>query len=205
MPRAPLTTIDLMNPKPVVLSGTHVRLEPLTLEHSEALTRVGLHPELWTLQPRLIATAADMRSYVQSALDDQAGGVSLPFAIIDLASAQVIGSTRYMDIAIAHRRLEIGSTWYTPAFQRTAANTEAKLLLLTHAFESLACIRVVLKTETLNTQSRNAILRLGATEEGTFREHLIAESGRRRSMVYFSILEAEWPAIRQRLLDRLRR
>lgn len=194
-----------MKPTPIVLTGRHVRLDPLTLDHVPPLTRVGLHPALWALQPRVIESEADMHEYVRSALEDQDRGVSLPFAIVDLGRGQVIGSTRYMDIAPPHRRLEIGSTWYTPAFQRTAANTETKLLLLTHAFEQLGCIRVVLKTETLNTQSRNAILRLGAKEEGTFREHLIADSGRRRSMVYFAILEGEWPGVKRYLQERLQR
>lgn len=162
-------------------------------------------PALWRLQPRAIESLEDMRQYVQSAQDEAKAGVSLPFAIVHQSTGLVIGSTRYMDIAPAHRRLEIGSTWYAPAWQRTAANTETKLLLLTHAFERLGAIRVVLKTEALNTQSRNAILRLGAVEEGTFRAHLIADSGRRRSMVYFAILEADWPGIKQQLTDRLAR
>jgi RimJ/RimL family protein N-acetyltransferase len=192
-----------MNPIPVTLTGSHVRLEPLTLDHAGPLAEVGLHPDLWRLQPAPIESAADMRRYVASALADQA--VSLPFAIVDQSTGRVIGSTRFMEITPAHRRLEIGATWLTPTAQRTPANTECKLLLLGHAFEQLGAIRVVFKTEVLNTKSRNALLRLGATEEGTFRDHLIADSGRRRSMVYFAILEDEWPLIRQRLVDRLRR
>jgi N-acetyltransferase len=165
---------------------------------------MGKHPELWRLQPTLITTFEDMRAYVQKALDEQQRGESLPFAIVDRPSRQVVGSTRYMDISSRHRRLEIGCTWVTPAYQRTSTNTEAKLLLLTHAFEELHVIRVVLKTEVLNKQSRAAILRLGATEEGIFRQHLIADSGRRRDMIYFAILEEEWPAVKSRLQARLR-
>jgi RimJ/RimL family protein N-acetyltransferase len=187
------------------LAGRYVRLEPLTLAHVPALARVGLDPTLWRLQPAPIETEDDMRRYVQTALQDQERGLSLPFAMEDTASGQVIGSTRYMDIAPAHRRLEIGATWLAPACQRTGANTEAKLLLLTHAFETLGVMKVVLKTEVLNTQSRQAILRLGAVEEGTFRKHLISSTGRARDMVYFSILDTEWPAVKAGLSDRLRR
>ncbi len=189
---------------PLTLPGRHVRLDPLTLGHVAGLAEVGLVPELWALQPAPIDSAADMRRYVEAALADQARGVSLPFAIIEQQSGRVIGSTRYMDIALEHRRLEIGATWLAPAWQRTAANSEAKLLLLTHAFEVLGVNRVVLKTETLNTQSRAAILRLGAKEEGTFRQHLIADSGRKRDMVYFALLAEDWPVVRERLAGRLR-
>ncbi len=189
---------------PLTLSGSHVRLDPLTLDHVAGLAEVGLVPALWALQPAPIESAADMRRYVESALADQARGVSLPFAIIEQQRGRVIGSTRYMDIALEHRRLEIGATWLAPAWQRTAANSEAKLLLLTHAFEVLGVNRVVLKTEALNTQSRAAILRLGAKEEGTFRQHLIADSGRKRDMVYFALLAEDWPMVRERLAGRLR-
>ncbi|GAB3482460.1 GNAT family N-acetyltransferase [Polaromonas eurypsychrophila] len=141
---------------------------------------------------------------VVQALADQQLGLSLPFANIRQSDGEVIGSTRYMDIAMAHRRLEIGATWLSPACQRSGANTETKLLLLTHAFERLKLIRVVFKTEVLNQQSRQALARIGAVGEGIFRQHLIATSGRRRDMVYFSILDTEWPAIRATLADRLR-
>ena len=186
------------------LSGAHIRLDPLTLAHAPALSRAGLHPELWRLQPAAILTEADMHAYVVQALADQQLGLSLPFAIIRQSDGEVIGSTRFMDIAMAHRRLEIGATWLSPACQRSGANTETKLLLLTHAFERLKRIRVVFKTEVLNQQSRQALARIGAVEEGIFRQHLIATSGRRRDMVYFSILDTEWPAIRATLADRLR-
>jgi len=155
--------------QPVTLRGASVRLEPLTIEHVPAHTRVGLDPELWRWQPKVIATADDMREYVQAALDQQNHGDGLPFVIIDPASEQVVGSTRYFDVALRHRRLEIGATWIARSHQRTALNTEAKLLLLTHAFETLGAAKVVLKTEMLNEQSRRAILRLGAIEEGRFR------------------------------------
>ncbi|MDO8388758.1 MAG: GNAT family protein [Polaromonas sp.] len=189
---------------PVTLRGSHVRLEPLALTHVPALARAGLFPELWRLQPAPINNEHDMHSYVAAALDEQQRGLSLPFAIVRLSDGEVIGSTRYMDIALPHRRLEIGATWLSPACQRSGANTEAKLLLLTHAFETLELIRVVFKTEVLNAQSRQALARIGAIEEGIFRQHLIAASGRRRDMVYFSILDSEWPAVQARLQARLR-
>lgn len=188
---------------PLSLHGSIVSLEPLTLSSVPELAAIGLHPELWRLQPRAIASVADMREYVEQALADHARGVSLPFVIVRRADRTILGSTRFMEIAPEHRRLEIGATWLTPAAQRTGVNVEAKLLLLTHAFDAMAMQRVVLKTEAANSQSRSAILSLGAVEEGTFRRHLIAENGRMRDMTYFSILDTEWPAVRDRLRGRL--
>jgi N-acetyltransferase len=192
-----------MNLQPVTLAGHNVRLEPLLLGHTPALARVGLYPELWRLQPAPIMTEDDMRRYVQAALDDQLNGSGLPFVIVDTATDQVIGSTRYMDIALQHHRVEIGATWLTPSHQRSSANTEAKLLLLSHAFESLDIKRVVFKTEALNEQSRRALLRIGAVEEGLFRQHLYTTSGRPRDMVYFSILGEEWPSVKAGLTAKL--
>lgn len=192
-----------MNPidiKPVTLSGTSVRLEPMTLAHAAALSRVGLEPELWRWIPSPVTTAEEMHRYVTTALDELQRGVSLPFVIVDQASGQIIGSTRYGNIEVAHRRLEIGWTWLTPAFQRSRANTEAKLLLLTHAFEILGMHRVELKTDALNAKSRAAIGRIGATQEGIFRRHMITASGRVRDTVYFSIIDSEWPAIKAKLI-----
>jgi RimJ/RimL family protein N-acetyltransferase len=185
--------------EPTTLLGKSVRLEPLRIEHVGPLAHVGLDPSLWRWIPNPVATADDMRTYVLTALDEQKKGVSVPFAIVDLISGQVIGSTRYANIEPAHRRLEIGWTWLTPSFQRTAANTEAKLLLLTHAFEKLGANRVELKTDALNDRSREAILRIGAVEEGTFRKHMIMATGRVRDTVYFSIIASEWPAIKAKL------
>jgi len=194
---APLATVSM--------HGSLVSLEPLTTLHLPELAAIGLHPELWRLQPRAILSVADMRDYIDQALADHERGVSLPFVIVRREDRAVLGSTRFMDVALEHRRLEIGATWLTPAAQRTGANVEAKLLLLTHAFETMGMQRVVLKTEALNVQSRTAILALGAVEEGTFRRHLIAESGRMRDMTYFSILDDEWPDVRARLCARLQR
>jgi N-acetyltransferase len=191
--------------RPVTLSGLLVRLEPLQAAHIEPLAAVGLEPELWRLQPRMISSTADMRAYVQEGLDEQRREVSLPFAIVDLRSGLIVGSTRFMDIALPHRRLEIGATWLTAAAQRTGANIEAKLLLLTEAFEQLKVQKVVLKTETLNEQSQRAIRALGAVEEGTFRKQFIAESGRARDMVYFAIFAEDWTETKRRLEERLER
>lgn len=190
---------------PVTLEGEIVRLEPLALAHAAALAEAGLHPELWRLQPEPVESADDMRRYVERALAGQAAGACLPFAIVRRVDGQVIGATRYMDIALPHKRLEIGATWLTPASQRSGANTEAKYLLLQHAFETIGIMRVVFKTEVTNLQSRQAILRIGGVEEGVFRKHLIAQSGRTRDMVYFAILDEDWPAAKARLLARLRR
>jgi RimJ/RimL family protein N-acetyltransferase len=191
--------------EPTTLRGKTVRLEPLRIEHVGPLAHVGLDPSLWRWIPTQVATADDMRTYVLTALDEQRRGVSVPFATIDQISGQVIGSTRYANIEPAHRRLEIGWTWITPSFQRTAANTEAKLLQLTHAFETLGAQRVELKTDALNERSREAILRIGAVEEGTFRKHMIMSTGRTRDTVYFSIIDTEWPAVKANLRARLER
>jgi RimJ/RimL family protein N-acetyltransferase len=183
----------------VTLAGSTVRLIPLSLDHVDALAQVGLEEPLWRWQPAPIVDVDGMRAYVRAALEDQDRGLVLPFAIVDRSSDRIIGSTRYMDIAMPHRRLEIGGTWITSAHQRTGANTDAKRLLLSHAFDVLCVQKVVFKTEALNDQSRKAIARLGAVEEGVFRKHLIAASGRARDMVYFSILDTEWPAVKAKL------
>jgi len=185
--------------EPVTLRGRAVRLEPLSLGHLDALCQVGLEQELWKWIPTAVTTEAEMRAYIAGALADQERGVALPFAIVDQPSGRAIGSTRYGNIDTTHRRLEIGWTWITSAFQRTVANTEAKLLLLGHAFETLGAMRVELKTDALNARSRAAILRLGAVEEGTFRRHMVTASGRVRDTVYFSIVDSEWPAVKARL------
>ena len=192
-----------MNLQPVYLDGRSIRLEPLRIDHTPALLQAGQHPELWRLQPAPIETEDDMHRYVQTALDDQKHGSGLPFVIIDSASDRVVGSTRYMDIALQHFRLEIGASWLTLTHQRGRSNTEAKLLLLSHAFENLGIKRVVFKTEALNEQSRKALTRIGAVEEGTFRQHLYTAAGRARDMVYFSILSAEWPYVKAGLIARL--
>ena len=191
--------------EPVTLRGSRVVLEPMSLAHVPALLRVGLDPELWRWIPTGVANEEEMRAYVEKALDEQRGGVSLPFVIVANPGSQVVGSTRYGNIDLSNRRLEIGWTWVTASHQRTAVNTEAKLLLLTHAFERLGVHRVELKTDALNRRSRAAIARLGAVEEGIFRKHIVTASGRVRDTVYYSIIDTEWPTVKGRLQSWLRR
>ncbi len=189
---------------PVILQGRHMRLEPLTLEHAAGLAEVGLDDDLWKWIPTPVRTPEEMSAYVQTALQEQAAGSAMPFALIEKSSGRTIGSTRYANIERAHRRLEIGWTWVARPWQRTAINTEAKYLLLRHAFETLECMRVELKTDSLNERSRAAILRIGARQEGIFRNHMITASGRVRHTVYFSIIDSEWPEVRARLEAMLR-
>jgi len=184
---------------PVVLEGRHVRLEPLAKEHLAELARVGLDEELWRWIPVPVRTMEELAGYIETALEEQKRGVSLPFAQIEKATGRAIGSTRYGNIDRTHHRVEIGWTWVAREWQRSAVNTEAKYLLLRHAFETLGCIRVELKTDSLNEKSRAAILRIGAKEEGIFRNHMITSTGRLRHSVYFSIVDSEWPAVKARL------
>jgi RimJ/RimL family protein N-acetyltransferase len=191
-----------MNIAPITLTGMVVRLVPLSLHHVEPLALVGLEPELWRLIPTAVTTVDGMRAYVATALDEQTRGAALPFAILDAATDEVIGSTRFGNIERAHKRLEIGWTWLATSRQRTGANTDAKRLLLTHAFDTFEANRVEFKTDALNTKSRNAILRIGAKQEGIFRQHVITASGRVRDSVYFSITRAEWPEVKAGLVAR---
>jgi RimJ/RimL family protein N-acetyltransferase len=188
---------------PVVLGGRHIRLEPLTVDHLDSLTEVGLDEDLWRLIPVQVRTREDMLLYIRTALQQQKDGTSLPFATVDQASGRAIGSTRYMNIDRPNRHVEIGSTWIARQWQRTAVNTEAKYLMLRHAFEHLGCLRVELKTDALNERSRNAILRIGARQEGIFRKHVICDTGRVRDSVYFSIIDSEWPEVKAALEQKL--
>jgi RimJ/RimL family protein N-acetyltransferase len=188
---------------PVTLEGEHIRLEPLSFEHQRDLCLVGLDPELWRWTTTAVGTALEMREYINTALRWQAEGTALPFAVVSRAAGRAIGSTRFANIDRAHRRLEVGWTWYGREWQRTAVNTECKYLLLRHAFESLGAIRVELKTDALNQRSRAAILRMGAKEEGTLRNHMIAWNGRVRDTVYYSVIDSEWPGIKRFLEAKL--
>lgn len=190
---------------PVVLDGKRVRLEPLSMNHLEALCEVGLDPALWAKAITPLQSEKDMRKYILTALEWHIQGSALPFVIIDKPSATIAGSTRYANIDEANKRLEIGWTWVGRAWQRTYVNTEAKFLLLRHAFETLGCIRVEFKTDSLNTQSRSALTRIGAKEEGTLRNHMIVHDGRYRDSVYFSIIDSEWPESKRRLSALLER
>ena len=192
-----------MKIEPVTLAGQRVRLEPLSAAHIAPLVKVGLDPDLrrWTV---IAATAEEMRRYVETALAEQSAKESLPFATIDTASGTVAGSTRFCYIEPEHRRLEIGWTWIARPWQRTAMNTEAKYLMLRHAFEVFGCIRVEFITDVLNERSRAALLRIGAKQEGILRHHMIMSSGRIRDTVCFSIIDSEWPAVKGMLEERLR-
>ena len=191
--------------EPVTLEGSVTRLEPLTLEHLPGLTNVGLDGELWRWTLAVNQTPGDMRAYVEAAVAAATAGTEMPFATIERSSGKAIGSTRFLSIEPHHRRLEIGYTWIAPAWQRTAVNTEAKLLMLTHAFNVLGALRVEFKTDSLNERSRAALLGIGATEEGSMRNHMVTATGRRRHSVYFSVIEEEWPQVRQHLESRLAR
>jgi RimJ/RimL family protein N-acetyltransferase len=193
-----------MEIKSVTLEGEFVRLEPLSLEkHFADLCAVGLDEGIWRWSPQRIKTDADLENYIKTALNEQKRGVSLPFATVLKETGKAIGSTRFGNIDVANRRVEIGWTWIGRAFQRTFVNSEAKLLMLSHAFETWNCNRVELKTDTLNERSRRAILRIGAKEEGIFRKHVVTDSGRLRDTVYFSILDDEWQAVKQNLQNKL--
>ena len=188
---------------PVVLEGRFVRLEPLTLDHLDALCEVGLDPDLWQWTTAHVATRDDLRRYIETALAEQQAGTALPFATVEKATGTPVGSTRFGNIAPAHRRVEIGWTWIGRPWQRTAVNTEAKRLMLAHAFETLGCLRVELKTDTLNERSRRAMERIGARPEGILRQHQITAQGRVRDTIFYSLLADEWPAVRARLDARL--
>jgi N-acetyltransferase len=192
-----------MKVEPLTLIGDFVRLEPLKIEHLDALCKIGLEEEIWRWSPEQISAPEAMKKYVETALDEQRRGVSLPFVTVEKAAKSVVGSTRFGNIDVSNRRAEIGWTWLNPRWQRTFVNTEAKLLMLTHAFETWKCIRVEFKTDALNEKSRNAILRLGAKQEGVFRQHIICRSGRLRDSVYFSILDNEWQPTKENLLRKL--
>jgi RimJ/RimL family protein N-acetyltransferase len=200
---------------PITLEGQHVRLEPLTQAHAEPLIAAAGDGELWNTQVTIIPKPAGMNDYIQFALDGLAQGNQLPFIIIRKTGAaagrsgsaqydQIVGSTRFYEIRPQDRAAAIGYTWLSKSTQRTSVNTETKLLLLTHAFEHWQCNRVELITDVLNEQSRAAILRLGAQQEGILRKHLILPSGRIRDSVVFSIIDSEWPDVKERLQNRLR-
>jgi RimJ/RimL family protein N-acetyltransferase len=191
-----------MNVEPVVLESAELRMEPLAVEH-EADLASWLDPTLtqWFTKPLL--TREDMREYIGAALAGQKKGDALPFATILKESGKAIGTSRFLAIDRANRRVEIGSTMVARPYQRSGVNTQAKLLMLAHAFEAWGCIRVEFKTDSLNIQSRTALKRLGAIEEGILRNHMVCPSGRIRHSVYFSITHEEWPAVKQRLIRRI--
>jgi RimJ/RimL family protein N-acetyltransferase len=187
----------------VPIKGQIVRLEALEHSHHSALCQIGLDPDLWALTVSRVETPEDMQAYIRSALQQRDASVAFPFVIVEQATGTVVGSTRFGNMDSGNRRLEIGWTWVARPWQRSAVNTETKLLLLRTAFEELQCIRVEFKTDVLNERSRNALRRIGAREEGVLRSHMITGSGRVRDTVYFSILAGEWPHVRAQLEERL--
>jgi RimJ/RimL family protein N-acetyltransferase len=191
--------------EPVTLQGRDVRLEPLTLKHHGGLCEIGFDPDLWRWIPFQVRSHEEMLDYIRQALQWQTDGTALPFATVEQSSGRVVGCTRYMNIDKPNRHVEIGSTWVGTPWQRTVVNTEAKYLMLRHAFETLGCIRVELKTDALNERSRNAILRIGAMQEGIFRKHVVCWDGRLRDSVWFSVIDSEWPGVKARLEEKLRR
>lgn len=192
---------------PLTLEGLVVRLEPICREHAGLFWEVAKNDldDIFRWIPYAMKTPEDFQLLIAKALDEQERGEAVVFATVERSSGRTIGSTRYMNIDRINRRVEIGSTWIAPPWQRTAINTGAKYLMLRHAFEVWKCMRVELKTDALNQKSRNAILRIGAKEEGTLRRHLVTWTGRVRDTVYFSILDNEWPKVKARLEVRLSR
>lgn len=196
----------MMEVKPVVLIGKHVRLEPMTEAHIPGLTEIGLGQDFWHFMLYGdMNTEADMRNWVLDILGRAEKGTDLPFAVIHLASGRVAGATRYLNIMPKDRGLEIGGTWYGTDFQRTAVNTECKYLLLSHAFETLGAIRVQLKTDLRNERSQKAIERIGARKEGVLRNHMILRDNYFRHSVFYSVLDTEWPDVKKNLKEMLKR
>lgn len=189
--------------QPITLKGEHATLAPLSDSHHDDLTDAVKDGELWRLWYTLVPTPENMAAEIERRLTLQRQGSMLPFAVIDNATGQAVGMTTYMHIDATNRRLEVGSTWYRQRVQRTALNTECKLMLLTHAFETLNCIAVELRTHCLNRQSRAGIERLGAKLDGILRQHQIAPNGTLRDTCVYSIIASEWPAIKANLSHRL--
>ena len=185
--------------EPVVLEGSRVRLEPLRAEHLADLGLVALDPTIWQWTIMGPQDEAGLRRWLETALANAEAGTEQPFATIDRASGRAIGSSRFLSIVPEHRRLEIGWTWVGTAFQRTGANREAKLLQLTHSFETLGAFRVEFKTHSGNERSRTALAGIGATFEGVFRNHMIVPDGSIRHSAYFSVIAEEWPEVKSRL------
>lgn len=189
--------------RPVTLGGNRVRLDPLELSHLPGLVAAGADPATWTWMHAPLTDEASMRAWVEDAIRNRDAGGEVPFTTVDAATGRVLGSTRFMSIAPAHRRLEIGWTWLTPAAHGTGANTEAKLLMLEHAFERLGAMRVEFKTDARNERSRAALAGIGATFEGVFRRHQVMGSGRVRDSAWFAVVDEDWPDVRDRLRARL--
>jgi len=194
-----------MDIQPVTLEGKRVCLEPLTLAHLPALAQIAFDPDLWRNVPTVMTTEADLRAYIENALDLQRAGIALPWVTREKTSGRIIGSTRYMDIQKAHRALEIGATWIMGEFHGSGLNAEAKYLQLQHAFETLGANRVALKTHHNNQRSQAAMRGIGAKQEGVFRNHMIMPDGSLRHTVWFSIIREEWPEVKAHLEQKMAR
>ena len=190
---------------PVTLEGRIVRLEPLSLDHVPRLAEVALDPAIWRWTIARPQSEADLRDWAETAIRNRDAGTEYPFATIEASTGRPIGSSRYMNIVLEHRRLEIGWTWLAPAWQRSGANREAKLLMLRHAFETLGCRRVEFKTDANNEPSRTALLGIGATFEGIFRKHMVMPGDGVRHSAWYSVIDDEWPRVRAGLEESLRR
>jgi RimJ/RimL family protein N-acetyltransferase len=194
------------NVQPVTLTGKLVRLEPLRVEHAGELLEIAQDPDIWTYMPvDPSVSLAAMQGWLDGALRNQEAGIDLPFIIRDRASGRALGSTRYLNITPHDRGLEIGSTWLCASARRTGVNTECKYLLLRHAFETLGAIRVQLKTDSRNLRSQRAIERIGGVREGVLRNHMILPDGYYRDSVYYSIIEREWPQVKENLLVKMKK
>jgi N-acetyltransferase len=189
---------------PITLSGRIVRLEPLLLDHVPALAEIALDPAIWRWTIARPASETDLREWAQTAINAAREGRELPFATIESATDRPIGSTRYLNFVPEHQRVEIGWTWLATSAQRSGANREAKLLMLAHAFETWGCRRVEFKTDSRNERSRAALLGIGATFEGIFRNHMVMPDGPMRHSAYYSVIDEEWPAVKARLEELIR-
>ena len=195
----------LMPIESITLAGSHIRLAPLKLSHHARLCEIGLDKRLWRYTTIRLQTAEEMLQYIRVALTEQAEGTTLPFVIIEKDSDQIIGTTRYHNIISAHRRLEIGFTWIAVAWQQTAANTEAKYLMLKQAFEEYACVRVEFKADASNEPSCRALMRIGARQEGILRNYVVSDHKGIRDLVLFSIIDSQWPTVKANLEAKLSR
>ena len=191
--------------EPVTLEGRHVRIEPLAREHEDAVRAAAADGELWRLWYTSVPAPDKTAEWIDAALDVRTRLGGMPFVVRETSTGDLVGATRYFNVDAANRRLEIGHTWYAKRVQRTAVNTECKLLLLTHAFEALGCIAVEFRTSSFNFRSREAIARLGAKQDGILRSHQILPDGTLRDTVVFSIIAPEWPAVKRHLVFRLER
>jgi RimJ/RimL family protein N-acetyltransferase len=202
-PRPFARTSPPFEPAPVTLAGRLVRLEPLADRHLAGLLEIAIDPETWRWTREQVTDEASFGGYVARAREAADAGLEIPFAQLDVATGRPAGMTRIHSIERAHRRLEIGYTWLAAPWRGTGHNAEAKLLLLTHAFERLGAHRVEFKTDALNLRSQAALAAIGATREGTLRRHVVIASGRIRDSVYYSVIWDEWPAVRERLAARV--